>query len=173
MSGGVLERQRYEPFGAGGASSLTRYDYTGREKDLQTGLSHYRDREYDPEQGRFLTEDPAGLAGGLNRYSYVANNPLGFNDPFGLSLATFAEGVLTGGVTAILSAAAIGLLFGLIEGATGGAATPLLLALGDLLAVAAAAVVAQIDSILKNYRDCPDQAHYEIGALLGGLLSFG
>src|SRR5262249_39843606 len=123
---------------------------------------------------RFLTEDPAGLSAGLNRYSYVANNPLGFNDPFGLSLATFTEGFLTGGITAILSAAAIGLLFGLIEGAAGGAATPVLLALGDLLAVAAAAaVVAQIESILKQYRDCPDQAHYEIGALLGGLLAFG
>jgi YD repeat-containing protein len=87
-SGGVLERQSYEPFGAGGASSLTRYEYTGR----------------------FLTEDPAGMQGGLNRYLYVANDPLGFNDPFGLSLATFLSGLKDGvfaGVASALVAAAI------------------------------------------------------------------
>jgi RHS repeat-associated protein len=57
-TGSVVERARYEAFGAGGASFNTRYGYTGREFDDATGLMHYRARWYDPQQGRFLTEDP-------------------------------------------------------------------------------------------------------------------
>ncbi len=34
--------------------------------------------------GRFTTQDPIGLAGGLNLYQY-APNPLGWVDPLGLS----------------------------------------------------------------------------------------
>lgn len=42
-------------------------------------------RWYDPVIGRFLTQDPMGYAGGLNLYSYVGNNPVGFADPLGLA----------------------------------------------------------------------------------------
>ncbi len=83
-SGGVVEQPSYEPFGASAGSALTRYDFTGRERDNVTGLMHYRAREYDPQQGRFLTEDPAGFKGGLNKYSYVSNNPVSKTDPMGL-----------------------------------------------------------------------------------------
>ena len=43
-----------------------------------------RARFYVPELGRFLTPDPAGLAGGLNAYAYANNRPLEFTDPLGL-----------------------------------------------------------------------------------------
>ena len=33
-------------------------------------------RDYDPEVGRFITKDPQGLAGGLNPYVYVENDPV-------------------------------------------------------------------------------------------------
>jgi RHS repeat-associated protein len=81
VSGGVLERQSYEPFGATSGSALTRYGYTGREMDSQTGLMYYRARWYDPQQSRFISEDPIG---GMNQYTYGSNNPIIYGDPLGL-----------------------------------------------------------------------------------------
>ena len=83
-AGNVVERRGYEPFGDSAGSAFTRHDFTGRERDAQTGLIYYRARWYDPAQGRFLSEDPAGFAGGLNKYAYVSNNPVSKTDPLGL-----------------------------------------------------------------------------------------
>ena len=49
-----------------------------------TGLYYVRARWYDPHLGRFVSEDPIGLAGGLNVYAYVGNSPLNGTDPSGL-----------------------------------------------------------------------------------------
>ena len=59
------------------------YGFTGREYDPESGLYYYRARYYDPEVGRFLSEDPIGLAGGLNTYRYVGNDPVNWADPTG------------------------------------------------------------------------------------------
>jgi RHS repeat-associated protein len=80
----VAARLDYDTFGDGAGSPLTRYAYTGRERDDQTGIYYYRARWYDPQLGRFLSEDPIGLAGGMNMYSYVSNNPTNKVDPSGL-----------------------------------------------------------------------------------------
>jgi RHS repeat-associated protein len=47
-------------------------------------VSHYRARYYNPNTGRFLSEDPIGFAGGFNFYAYADDDPVDFNDPFGL-----------------------------------------------------------------------------------------
>ncbi|WP_349588732.1 RHS repeat-associated core domain-containing protein [Halomonas sp. EF61] len=52
--------------------------------DEETGLHYNRHRYYDPETGRFTTQDPIGLACGENLYMY-APNPTGWVDPLGLS----------------------------------------------------------------------------------------
>jgi RHS repeat-associated protein len=46
--------------------------------------SYYCARYYDPQAGRFLSEDPITFSGGIDFYSYVQNNPIEFTDAFGL-----------------------------------------------------------------------------------------
>jgi RHS repeat-associated protein len=85
-SGSVVEQIDYDSFGNrnGGGSGRTRYTYTGREYDAATSLYYYRARWYDPLAGRFISEDPIGLAGGVNQFTYVGNNSLNATDPTGL-----------------------------------------------------------------------------------------
>ena len=55
----------------------------GQYYDEETGLHYNLFRYYAPECGRFISQDPIGLAGGLNLYQY-APNPLSYIDPLGL-----------------------------------------------------------------------------------------
>src|SRR5260370_24028129 len=82
--GHVVDEITYDAFGNGSGSKETRNDYTGRERDPLTGLLFYRARWYDPQIGRFVAEDPVGLAGGVNQFAYVGNNPQNRVDPSGL-----------------------------------------------------------------------------------------
>ncbi|WP_319561736.1 RHS repeat-associated core domain-containing protein [Marispirochaeta sp.] len=56
--------------------------YTGKSYDEEVGLYYFNARWYDPELGRFTSEDP--IQDGVNWYIYVSNNPLKFVDPTGL-----------------------------------------------------------------------------------------
>ncbi|WP_270221142.1 RHS repeat-associated core domain-containing protein [Kosakonia cowanii] len=58
--------------------------YAGQYADSETGLHYNLFRYYDPQTGRFIVQDPIGLAGGWNLYQY-APNPQGWIDPWGLS----------------------------------------------------------------------------------------
>jgi len=85
-TGAVPTTYTYAPFGetwVSGLPSSNVFQLTGREND-GIGLYYYRARMYGPAQGRFLQEDPMGLAGGVNLYVYVGNSPLMNTDPLGL-----------------------------------------------------------------------------------------
>ena len=57
--------------------------YPGQLYDEETGLCYNRHRYYDPETGRYISEDPTKLAGGLTLHGYV-HDPLLWVDPLGL-----------------------------------------------------------------------------------------
>ncbi|WP_177342387.1 RHS repeat-associated core domain-containing protein, partial [Pseudomonas sp. ICMP 3272] len=54
------------------------------------GLHYNTFRYYDPEIGRFITQDPIGLSGGDNLYLY-APNPTVWADPLGLAVDPIAK----------------------------------------------------------------------------------
>ncbi|CAM4250288.1 RHS repeat-associated core domain-containing protein [Serratia silvae] len=57
----------------------------GQHYDEETGLHYNRHRYYDPMLGRYINQDPIGLLGGMNLYSYPLN-PLQWGDPLGLDV---------------------------------------------------------------------------------------
>src|SRR5467141_256452 len=61
-AGSIANTYTYDSFGklTNSTGSLTNpFRYTARESDTETGLYYYRARYYDPQVGRFATEDPA------------------------------------------------------------------------------------------------------------------
>ncbi|WP_236732610.1 RHS repeat domain-containing protein, partial [Pseudomonas amygdali] len=56
--------------------------FQGQYFDVETGLHYNTFRYYDPEIGRFITQDPIGLLGGFNLYIYAPNST-GWIDPIG------------------------------------------------------------------------------------------
>ena len=75
--------------------------YAGRELDVETGYYYNRARYYDPQTGRFISQDPAGFAAGQDNYLYVLNNPMTFTDPSGLEArGIYSNPVSNGGVSA-------------------------------------------------------------------------
>jgi RHS repeat-associated protein len=58
--------------------------WPGQYEDEETGLYYNRFRYYDPEAGRYVSQDPIGLLGGGNLYRYTTD-PLRYIDPYGLA----------------------------------------------------------------------------------------
>ncbi|WDE13511.1 RHS repeat-associated core domain-containing protein [Thalassomonas haliotis] len=75
------------PLGEQGGEPLNEIEnplrFQGQYFDRESGLHYNRFRYYCPRQGRFIHQDPIGLAGGINPYQY-APNPVNWVDPFGL-----------------------------------------------------------------------------------------
>lgn len=55
----------------------------GQYYDKEIGLHYNGRRYYDPDIGRFINQDPIGLAGGMNPYQYAPNTTR-WIDPLGL-----------------------------------------------------------------------------------------
>ena len=88
-SGNVVNHLIYDSFGNVVSQTnnafKSRYLFTGREFDEETGLHYYRARYYDGFIGRFLNPDPIGFdSGQTNLYAYVNNSPVNSIDPSGL-----------------------------------------------------------------------------------------
>jgi RHS repeat-associated protein len=75
------------------AASSMASQFTGKERDAETGLDYFGARYMSAPQGRFMSPDPLYVdlrrlsdPQQINLYSYVRNNPLKFIDPTGLYL---------------------------------------------------------------------------------------
>lgn len=66
-----------------GDKGFCNYLYQGQHEDVDTGLVYNRFRYYDPGTGRYISQDPIGLEGGMALYNYV-HDTNGWVDPFGL-----------------------------------------------------------------------------------------
>lgn len=85
-TGAVKTTYTYDAFGnttTTGEASDNPFQYTGREND-GTGLYYYRFRYYNPGMQRFISEDPIKFKGGKNFYVYAGDNPIKYNDTYGL-----------------------------------------------------------------------------------------
>jgi RHS repeat-associated protein len=104
--GVARDRYRYDPYGVpipkatiGPNPWYTEnpYRYNGEDYDINTGLQYLRARYYEPSTGRFLSRD--SYLGNvmepltLNRYAYVSNNPIMYDDPTGHILEGFISAV--------------------------------------------------------------------------------
>jgi RHS repeat-associated protein len=90
QSQSVVNQYAYAPFGeiTGQVEAIVQpFKYVGQFGVMaeSNGLYYMRARYYDPQVGRFISEDPLGFDGGdVNLYVYASNNPVMLVDPLGL-----------------------------------------------------------------------------------------
>jgi RHS repeat-associated protein len=92
VSGNVLGRESHLPFGEdfGESGTQEKHHFTTYERDGESGTDYAVNRHYAQSLGRFRQADPYKPSGYLvdpkswNRYSYVENDPVNFNDALGL-----------------------------------------------------------------------------------------
>ena len=143
-TGTLVEEYAYDAWGnrldptdwAGDPTSfntdLTDRGFTGHEMMDAVGLVNMNGRIYDPALGRFLSADPyvqfPENFQNYNRYTYVNNNPVSFNDPSGHFIS---------------------ILIGIIGGVSGWGATTLIVAVSIAAAVQTYAQGGSLGEALK------------------------
>ena len=110
-----VNRYAYSAYGKIAAQNETipqPFKYVGQfgvQYEADHHLYYMRARYYDPDTGRFISEDPIGFGGGqTNLYAYVGGDPVNNIDPTGLILCpnciTAGIGAVIGGVSGGLTA---------------------------------------------------------------------
>ena len=101
LNGAEKWREVYLPYGdkwMSAAANDNDMSFTGHIADAATGLTYMQARYYDPLIGRFLSNDPMGFAdmsgspAYMNRYAYVANDPINATDPTGMCTGSRVRG---------------------------------------------------------------------------------
>jgi RHS repeat-associated protein len=82
-SGNVQSYNDYYPYGmtmpgrSGTMGADTRYRFTGKERDVESGFDYFGARYYDSRIARWMSVDPlAGKYPGISPYVYCVNNPI-------------------------------------------------------------------------------------------------
>lgn len=112
QTGQVVSRRDYMSFGEEVPASLAsrpgivgygladeiRQQFTGHQRDTESGLDYAKARYYSSRHGRFTSPDPLTASATIrnpqtfNRYAYVLNNPTNFIDPDGLMAVDASQG---------------------------------------------------------------------------------
>jgi RHS repeat-associated protein len=87
----IISYTEYSPYGTTTFASLRnaleaprQYQFALYERDTETGMHCCGARYYAAWIGRWSSPDPSGIADGPNRYCYVGNDPVRFEDGTGL-----------------------------------------------------------------------------------------
>ena len=105
-AGTVKDTWKYDPYGVVITHTGTDYNpfqYTSGYTDSATGLIHDGARYYNPNDGRFTQQDPAGQ--GPNLYAYAGENPTNYVDLSGLGFWQDLGGALAGTVAGAITLA--------------------------------------------------------------------
>ena len=108
IAGSYVNNYSYTPFGESLVRNTTvsnPFQYVGQAgvADDGNGLLFMRARFYSPTTGRFLSQDPIRIAGGVNLYAYALNAPAVHIDPTGTEVTTKNQGRGTYSVTVSLN----------------------------------------------------------------------
>ncbi|WP_222612568.1 RHS repeat-associated core domain-containing protein [Undibacterium flavidum] len=89
-SGQLKSETVYDAFGnivSQSGQSANKFGYTGHQMDQETGLIYFQARYYDPQTGRFITQDPYegdwNTPLSLHHYLYAYGNPTTYIDLHG------------------------------------------------------------------------------------------
>lgn len=90
VSGNIVAQMSHEPFGEQlvEREEVNKWRFTNYERDGETSSDYAVNRQYGTSTGRFMRPDPVVAnvldPQSLNRYAYVANDPVNSVDPLGL-----------------------------------------------------------------------------------------
>ena len=95
-SGDAHQHLQYLPFGEDFISQRidwqTRYTFSAKEKDKNTGYHYFGARYYDSEVSVWLSVDPlASGFPGISAYAYCYNSPTMYVDPWGLAATEYRD----------------------------------------------------------------------------------
>jgi len=155
----VVNKYAYDPFGnitgQEEATGLSQpFKYVGQYGVMAepNGFYYMRARYYDPQAGRFISEDPIGFDGGdVNLYAYVSSNPVNGIDPDG-TVNPYAVGAgigaAIGAVSALFNNGSVtqGAIIGSLVGATMGYKS-----IGPLASGMVGATADLAGQVLSNY----------------------
>ncbi|WP_376711930.1 RHS repeat domain-containing protein [Shewanella profunda] len=190
-SGQVVWKASYSPFGKASVTTqgpAFNLRFPGQYYDAETGLHYNWRRYYDPATGRYITSDPIGLAGGINTYAYVENNPYSLFDLTGECpwCAGAIYGGLSGAVGGYITGGWMGALKGGLVGAAVGVFSPFGSGVLGIMANNASAsylgqVIGNTERIYNSKSSCTtkespfENINYSavIGASIGGAFTAG